>query len=83
MSVKLVSVPPLHGTSIDTIAALRYMLHQAELGNITGCVIAASRHGLHYESAITGHCKSNPVYARGLALELCDEIRALPDPNRL
>ena len=65
-------VPPQ--TSVETVQALEGLLADAKAGRLIGFAWIGLRNGLGYEIDLVGVAQSTPVFVRGLARVLDDQL---------
>jgi hypothetical protein len=68
------TVFPVHEMSRETVEALEYLLREALEGNIRGVAFVVMHRGLEYSTGVVGSFNSSRPLARGLVLELYDQV---------
>lgn len=63
--------------SADTVAALRHLLYEAEHGHVVGIACVVVHPASHFSIDIAGEAKRVPLYARGMAAVLDDQLALL------
>lgn len=57
-----------------TIEVLRDMIRDAEKGELIGLAFVSMYERREYNIGYTGECARNPTYARGMILDLLDDL---------
>lgn len=69
------------GISNETVDVLRYLLKQAEAGQLVGLAFVAIQHGSDYSTGVIGRARETPTLTRGMIDVLEDEVRAILHPS--
>ncbi len=63
--------------SSDTVEALTVLLERAKRGELQGVAYVAMYRGRQYTAGVTGECRRNPTFTRGMVAGLDDELGRL------